>query len=97
MILVFMVINIMILIVLFSDTGRPAFETKGILWFSCRYVIDAVSSVSADTRGHKGQLAPHCHALSTMIKNSYHGNRRLSTRLGSKTLNTSLGLGGNQN
>ena len=46
-------------------------------------------------KGHKGQLAPCCRALGTMIKiKSYHGSRRLSTCLGSTTLNTSsLGLG----
>ena len=28
------------------------------------------------SRGHKGQLAPRCLALGTMIKESYHGCRR---------------------
>ena len=36
--------------------------------------------------GHNGQLAPHCRALGTMIKNLYPGIK--------KTLNTSLDLGG---
>ena len=46
--------------------------------------------------GHKGQLAPRCRALDAMIKNSIMANKRLSTSLGSKTLNntSSLGLGG---
>ena len=34
--------------------------------------------------GHKGQLAPSCRVLGT-IKTSYHGSRRLSTHLCSKT------------
>ena len=43
--------------------------------------------------GHKGQLSPCCRALGTMIKKLYQYSTRLSTHLGSKTLNT-LGLGG---
>ena len=35
-----------------------------------------------EMQGHKGQLAPSCRALGTMIKKSYHGDGRLSTRLG---------------
>ena len=49
-------------------------------------------------RSHHGAqrtvLAPCCRALATRITKLYHGSRRLSTRLGSKTLNTSLGRGG---
>ena len=46
--------------------------------------------------GLKGQLAPHC---VPWLKNSIMTYKRLSTSLGSKTLNntSSLGLGGNQN
>ena len=46
--------------------------------------------------GLKGQLAPHC---VPRLKNSIMAYKRLSTSLGSKTLNntSSLGLGGNQN
>ena len=44
--------------------------------------------------GLKGQLAPH-HV--PWLKNYIMAFKRLSTSLGSKTLNTSLGLGGNHN
>ena len=44
--------------------------------------------------GHKWQLAPRCRALGTMIKKSYHDDRRLSTCLSSKILSpSSLGRG----
>ena len=47
-------------------------------------------------QGHQGQLAPRCRALDAMIKNSIMAYKRLSTSLGSKTLNntSSSGLGG---
>ena len=46
--------------------------------------------------GLKGQLAPHC---VPWLKNYIMAYKRLSTSLGSKTLNNTsfLGLGGNQN
>ena len=47
---------------------------------------------SSKRMGLKGQLAPHC---VPWLKNSIMAYKRLSTSLGSKTLNTSsLGLGG---
>ena len=51
--------------------------------------------ISVQIQGHKGQFAPCCRALDTIITKSYHGSRRLSTRLVQTTLNTSsLGLRG---
>ena len=46
--------------------------------------------------GHKGQLAPRCRALDAMINFFIMAYKRLSTSLGSKTLNntSSLGRGG---
>ena len=81
----------------------------GVLRISCYYTCPSYNILSpkgakvypASRRrsckrvGLKGRLAPHC---VPWLKNSIMAYKRLSTSLGSKTLNnTSLGLGGNQN
>ena len=52
-----------------------------------------VALTSGASRGTKNSWLPIAMPWVPRLQKSYHGNRRLSTRLGSKTLNA-LGLGG---